>query len=99
MPLLSDKSKSVTQAVLTAFNRLVKNSDLSLDQLMNHPSDEVRYRAVQIYLGYEGSGGHFRTEYGRPRPDLAVVAKYVSDSYGPIAELARTYLKSVKPRY
>jgi len=99
MPLLSDKSKSVTEAVLTAFNGLVNNSDLSLDQLMDHPGDEVRYRAVQIYLGYEGSGRPFRREYGRPTPDLAVVAKYVADSYGPVAELARTYLKSMKPRY
>jgi hypothetical protein len=64
--------------------------DIDVTPLLTHKNNEVRYKAVALYLGYDLE----RESWSSPRnkPDLKKVAKLVSDSYNPISKLAEEYL-------
>ena len=84
----SEKVLSLFIPLLMAFRSV--GVDFDVQPLLTHKNNDVRHKAVALYLGYDLE----KKKWTSPmeKPDLKIVAKLVSDAYSPIARLAEEYL-------
>jgi len=86
----NDPSSRVAETLVPVLDKLLKASDVELGAFLKNKNDNIRFRAVSFYLGYDPE----RSGWSRlmQKPDLKEVAKLVSDPFELISKLAEEYL-------
>jgi hypothetical protein len=86
----NDPSSTVAETLVPVLHKLLKASDVELNYYLKNKNDNVRFRAVSFYLGYDPERSMWLIS--RHKPDLKEVAKLVSDPFKLISKLAEKYL-------